>query len=162
MTCTYGFLYSQEEYRAKKNCLDYLTQPSFDFSDYFEVIGSSSKGRLYGTASDQRIEGSRNGYTPQSSIVGDNNDRITELSKAVDDMRAITTNMIEEAKRKEEEENKKREKDRLWIEQALEEGRKREEMIQEILHKMFPEWGYTNHRFTSGFGAREQRQFDGK
>ncbi|KAL0405698.1 UNVERIFIED_CONTAM: hypothetical protein Slati_3883700 [Sesamum latifolium] len=135
-----------EEYLAKMGCTDVSSQSSFDLSTWYDVIGGPSKGRLYGFGSNL----SSTSASSVSSSIKASKKKLNKLTKAVEDMRSNTTKMEEEFSRREEE-------NRKLLETALEEARKREADLQELVRKLLQDVGYTNHQFAGGSGQQEQQ-----
>ncbi|PIM98468.1 hypothetical protein CDL12_29055 [Handroanthus impetiginosus] len=121
--------------------------------------GVGEFGHLYGVSGQcsERVSGSS-----VTSRFAESDEKINELSKELEDMRAANLKMQEEFLRTQNE-NKR------MLEQALEENRKREEEarkreegLQEMVCKLLPEVGYTNRQYAGGSGPREQHDFGSK
>ncbi|KAL0457736.1 UNVERIFIED_CONTAM: hypothetical protein Slati_0400800 [Sesamum latifolium] len=143
----------EEEYLAKTGCPDVSSQFSFDLSTWYDITGGPSKGNLYGFGSNS----SSTSVSSVSSTVRASEEKLNELTKAVEDMRSNNTKMEEEFSRREE-------KNRKLLETALEGARKREEEarkreadLQKLVRKLLQGVGYTNHQFACGSGQQEQQ-----
>ncbi|KAL2241489.1 UNVERIFIED_CONTAM: hypothetical protein Sindi_0790100 [Sesamum indicum] len=131
-----------EEYLTKTGCTDVSSQSSFDISTWYDITGGPSKGRLYGFG----CSSSSTSSSSVSSTVKASDQKINELTKAVEDFsrreqesRKFFENALEEARKREEE------------------ARKREADLQELVRKLIQDVGYTNHQFPGGSGQQEQQ-----
>ncbi|KAL2231065.1 UNVERIFIED_CONTAM: hypothetical protein Sindi_1700900 [Sesamum indicum] len=108
--------------------------------DGFSPFGNSR--RLYGFG----CSSSSTSSNSVSSTVKASDQKINELTKAVEDF------------------SRREEENRKFFENALEEARKREEEarkreadLQELVRKLIQDVGYTNHQFPGGSGQQEQQ-----